>query len=346
MTTERLRHYAYMSVAALGGGALVYILLKYALLPTLPFLIAWAIAFALRAPSAYLGKRIKVPERIIRAILTLLVTLGALAAVFFLVWLLARELFSFLVGLGEGEILGEIVGGIFGGGFFDRLFGELGDRVEDAAHGMLSSVLSQLGGFLTVWVGAVPKAFLFIIITVVASVFFALDLGNINDSVRRIIPERAYTVLVRFKERFFSLGVKYIRSYLTLMLITFCIMLVGLALLGSRYALLLAIVISLLDFLPIIGVGTVLVPWSVISLVLGDTKMGLGILALLVFHELVRQVAEPKILGKNLGVHPLVTLILLYVGYAVFGFLGLLLVPVFTVILDICFNKEDTSEVA
>ena len=60
MTTERLRRYAYISVGALGGGALVYILLKYALLPTLPFLIAWAIAFALRTPSAYLSSKIKI----------------------------------------------------------------------------------------------------------------------------------------------------------------------------------------------------------------------------------------------------------------------------------------------
>lgn len=346
MTTERLRRYAYISVGALGGGALVYILLKYALLPTLPFLIAWAIAFALRTPSAYLSSKLKIPERIVRTLLTLLVTLGTLAAVFFLVWLLARELFDFLVGLGEGEVLSEIVEGVFGGEFFDKIFGELGERVTDAAHGMLNTVLSRLGGLLTGWVGAVPKAFLFIIITVVASVFFALDLGKINASVRRIVPERVYALLVRFKERLFSLGGRYIRSYLTLMLITFVIIFVGLLLLGSRYALLLAVIIALLDFLPIIGVGTVLVPWSIISLILGDAKMGLGIFALLVFHELVRQVAEPKILGKNLGIHPLVTLILLYVGYAVFGFLGLLLVPVFTVILDICLKKEDSAEVA
>ena len=63
--------------------------------------------------------------------------------------------------------------------FFDKIFGELGERVTDAAHGMLSSALTKLGTLLTGWVTAVPKAFLFIIITVVASVFFALDLGKI-----------------------------------------------------------------------------------------------------------------------------------------------------------------------
>ena len=137
---------------------------------------------------------------------------------------------------------------------------------------------------------------------------------------------------------------KYLRSYLIIMGITFVIMLAGLLMLRINNAVLLAVIIAILDLLPIIGVGTVLVPWSIVELLLGNTGMGIGLIVLLVIHELVRQFAEPKIIGKNLGVHPLVSLLLLYVGYSVLGFVGILFVPLIAVVLNIFFVKNDFTE--
>ena len=346
MKTEKIRQFAYITVASLGITALIYIFMKYLLAPILPFLVAWAIAFAVDRPAGAISAWLSVKKRRVRAALALLVTAVALAVAALLVWLLARELWSFLVGLGEGEALGELIGKFLGGGLLSELFGELGERVAEAFYGVLSAFLTRLGGLLTSFVGAVPRGFLFVVITVVSSVFFALDLEKINGFVRGHAPKKIYSWLSRFKAGFFDFGIRYLRSYLMLMLITFLIMLLGLVILGARYAALLALVIAVLDLLPVIGVGTVLVPWSIFSLCLGDMKMGIGLIVLLVLHELARQVAEPKILGKNLGVHPLVTLILLYLGYSIFGLLGLLLVPVFTVILDVTLGKKNTAEVA
>ena len=129
------------------------------------------------------------------------------------------------------------------------------------------------------------------------------------------------------------------------MLITFAVMLVGLVILRQPYALLLALIIAVLDLLPVIGVGTVLVPWSVYELVLGDTGVGIGLLILFAVHTFIRQFAEPKIVGKNLGVHPIVTLSLLYVGYSLFGFVGLLLVPIATVLIEVTVGKKDSAKV-
>ncbi|MBO5879672.1 MAG: AI-2E family transporter, partial [Clostridia bacterium] len=103
-------------------------------------------------------------------------------------------------------------------------------------------------------------------------------------------------------------------------------------------------VVAVLDLLPLIGVGTVLVPWSIFEFVLGNTGRGIGLIVLLVAHELIRQFAEPRIIGKNLGVHPIISLILLYVGYGAFGFFGILLVPLFAIVLNILLNKFSVKE--
>ena len=152
-------------------------------------------------------------------------------------------------------------------------------------------------------------------------------------------------VLIRVKDGFLSTLIKYLRSYLLLLFITFIEMLIGLFLLRAPYPLVMAIVIALLDLLPVIGVGFVLIPWSVWSFVIGRTPFGVGLLVLFAFHTILRQVIEPKIVGKNLGMHPLLTLIFIYVGYSVFGFVGIILVPVFTVLINITLGKNDTAKV-
>ena len=172
-------------------------------------------------------------------------------------------------------------------------------------------------------------------------IIIIIDLDRINSAVKRILPEKAVRTLLGIKKSTFSVGVKYLRSYLIIMAITFAVMLSGLLILRVENAFLLSVIIAALDLLPIIGVGTVLVPWSVAELILGNTGMGVALILLLVFHELVRQFAEPKIIGKSIGVHPIVSLILLYAGYCVFGFLGILLVPIIAVALNIFFDRSE-----
>jgi predicted PurR-regulated permease PerM len=129
------------------------------------------------------------------------------------------------------------------------------------------------------------------------------------------------------------------------MLLTFSIMLFGFVILGVRYSLLIAVIVALLDVLPVIGVGTVLVPWSVWCLLVGDVRLGVGLIILFATNEIIRQFAEPKIIGKHLGIHPLVTLILLYVGYSLMGLFGLFLLPVVTVIVNAALVKGEPADV-
>ena len=106
-----------------------------------------------------------------------------------------------------------------------------------------------------------------------------------------------------------------------------------------------ALLVAMLDLLPIIGVGTVLIPWSVMEIAAGDRFMGIGLIILFVVNSVVRQLVEPKIVGKSLDLHPIIALMLIYVGYSLFGATGLLLLPFAAVIVSVSLNKNKTTEI-
>ncbi len=342
---EKLQKFSYLVISIIGGGVILFLFFRHLFLLIAPFLIAWCIALLTRTPASRLCRRIKIPERIMRVVLSALIAIAFLGLVSLGVWMLIKELWHLLSSLGEGGTLRDIIDKVMSGGIFGGVFDSLGDTVGDAFYNFLISIAGSLGTTVTGWISAIPRVLLFIIVTVIATIYFSLDLERVNSAVFRLLPRAIYNWLATFKRGFFSIGLKYIRSYLTLMLITFAVILFGLVLLGRPYSLLVAFIIAFLDLLPVIGVSTVLVPWSIYEIVFGDMGVGVGLILLLIVHEIVRQIAEPKIIGESLGVHPIVTLAVIYIGYSLFGFVGLLLVPLATVLIDISLGKEDAPDI-
>ena len=347
MNYEKIKRYADLVVLVIGLLLLFYLFFKYILIYTLPFFIGWFLAFAVRRPSAYISSKLRLKPKLVRLVLTVLIFAALFGIAALSVWLLSREVWELLAGIGSGDSsFDEFLYGLTSpDGFFGRLLGNFTSYVADALYGVFTSMLNSLGSFISAAVSFIPRSLLFIVITVIASAYFAVGLEDVNRAVKSILPRRVCEVLVKVKDGFLSTLLKYLRSYLLLLLITFGEMLVGLLLLRAPYPLVMAIVIAFLDLLPVIGVGFVLIPWSVWSFVIGRTPFGIGLLVLFGFHTVLRQVIEPKIVGKNLGIHPLLTLIFIYVGYSVFGFIGIILVPIFTVLVNITLGKKDTTEV-
>ena len=127
--------------------------------------------------------------------------------------------------------------------------------------------------------------------------------------------------------------VGFIRAQLTLITLTAIIILVGLMILKVNYALTLALVIGLVDLLPYLGVGAVMVPWIVYLFIVGNYKLAIGLSILYLITIVVRQFLEPKVYASNIGLDPLLTLVALFVGLQLFGFIGLIIGPTLTVIL-------------
>lgn len=346
---EKILSFSLLSLGILSGGILLFVAVKFLLPVTAPFLIAWVMALATRTPARKLSERIRVPERVLRLMMSLFLTLFVFSAIAVVVWQGTAALWSFLSDVGEGNALYDILNLLSGPGLpflGDVIPPELLARISDAVGSVLTSMLSRLGAWVTSLVGAVPGVLLFILVTVIALIYFAFDLERINGFVKAILPPRGRELLTRLRRGLFDVGRRYIRSYFLITLITYSIVLVGFFILGVKKPLLTAIFVSLLDILPVIGVGTVLIPWGVIQIALGNHFLGIGLLVLFVVNATVRQLAEPKIVGKSLNMHPILTLLLIYVGYGLFGIMGLFALPVIAVILAAILKKDHPPEVA
>lgn len=349
MNREKLEIYAHLTLTVVGVALAVFIILRYLFLPALPFLIAWGVAFAVRPAAVLLSRKFHIPRRVISATLAAVTILVGISAVVGLgIWGISaawRFLSDFATDERLFEILSRIadpIGSIFGDG---EGAARLEEYLGDTLKGAISSLLSTLVDVLTSIVTRVPGVLFFVLVTLIAAVYFAVDLERVNAVVRNVLPGKVTATLTRLKESFLRVGVRYVRSYLILMSITFVIVLAGLLIMRVRNALFLSLIISLLDVLPLIGVGTVLVPWSIFQLLFGSPAIGVGLIVLLVVHEVVRQFLEPRIIGKSLGLHPIVSLLLLYVGYSLFGLFGLLITPLVGIVINLLINKDDTAEV-
>ncbi len=347
MKKERIEYIAHLVIAVAGAAAFGVIFFRYVFGAILPFLFGWLTAFAARVPAAALSKRTRIAPRVWRLVIAAVVIVGAIVLLLSIGRLALGELWNLLAGLGEDDKFGETVGALAEQmlGIFGRLNlpPEVEEGITDSLMGIVSSLLGSLGGALTGLVAAVPHIALTVVITVIATVYFALDLERINSAVKRILPESVCALLSGLKNGALTLGVKYLRSYLIIMLVTFAVMLVGFLILGVEYAFLLAILLAVLDLLPVIGVGTALVPASIFCFVSGNRTLAIGLLVLFAVNEVIRQLAEPRILGKHLGIHPLATLAAVYIGYSFFGFVGILILPLLALLVGI--YKDDPTEV-
>jgi sporulation integral membrane protein YtvI len=190
-----------------------------------------------------------------------------------------------------------------------------------------------------------PNAATVLIFSLLATFFISKDWYRLNKIGSKLIPSRAKssgkTVFVDLKKALFG----FIKAQLTLISITTVIILIGLLVLRVDYAITIALVAGIVDIIPYLGTGAIFVPWIIYEAIAGDvsTAVGLGVLYLVVLVQ--RQVMEPKILSSNIGLDPLATLISLFVGFKLMGFLGLIAGPVLLVIISTLHRANVFSDI-
>ena len=150
-------------------------------------------------------------------------------------------------------------------------------------------------------------------------------------------------IWIHLKELTGTLG-GYLKAQITLIIISFVISLVGLYILqfcgfNIKYPLLMALAIGFVDALPILGSGSFMIPWAIISGLNGDINLGIAIIVLLIIMSIVRQFLEPKLVSKNIGIHPIFTLIAMYTGFKLIGVIGLLIGPIVLIIVKNIFSN-------
>lgn len=345
-------------ISILTGGLLaLWLGIRYALPVLLPFLVGAGVALAAEPLVGWLHRRLKLRRWVAAGIgVSLVVTLllGVLVvAIALLVRQMARlseALPELMDGVDQGmgsleqwllslansapqslrHVLTGAVSGFFSGGssFMERIAGTLFEFVK----GLLGTLTSGAFGFAT---------------AVLAAFMISSRLPRIRGFLTARVPERWRQRYLPALKGMRKAVTGWLSAQLKLSGITLGVLLVGFWMLRISHSILWALVVAVVDVLPVLGCGTVLLPWSLICLLQGQRLRGVGLLGIYALVWLLRSVLEPKLLGKELGLDPLVTLLAIYVGYQLLGLLGMLLAPVLAVALTRIWSqwgqKEDFS---
>ncbi len=212
-------------------------------------------------------------------------------------------------------------------------------EAQDALRNNLQAVISNLAALLTGVTNflfnlltGLPAFVTIIIIMGIATFFISRDKRAIFGLIYRLLPRKFVKPTSVVIGEISSALVGFFRAQLILISITGLITVVGLYILGMEYAVTMGIVVGIFDILPILGPGTILVPWALLQFALGSVNFGIALLILYAIAAGIRQLLEPKILSKNIGLHPLATLMSLYLGLQFFGVAGIILGPFLVIV--------------
>ncbi len=357
MDTE-YRKAANITIIIFGIVIFVWIFFKYAAMSLMPFILAGAIS-ALVAPAAEkISKKTKIPRKISCAVILLALFAAISALIYIAVSRLVFEAGKLLEYISQDpealiDTVQSFVDKLTGNGsrfaflksiFEADAFKELGIDINELLKNALSSMLSALSSALPsaaiTFVSKIPSALLFTAVFLISAFYFSFDTKTITAGFRSILPSKWQKKLPVIKEKFSKTISGYIKAYLLIMLITFLEMFVGLSLIKVNYAFILAAVIAVVDILPVLGAGTVLVPWAVFCFVSSEPRRGIALLVLYGASLAIRQFAEPKIVGTTLGIHPLATLASVYLGLKFLGIAGIFAGPISALIIKEAFFEK------
>lgn len=317
--------------------AAVYLVFHYALPLLAPLIVAYLFSCMIARPVNFLSRKKILPRKLASAVFTLLiVTLAAL-----LVWGLVSALVS------EGSSLLDALPGKLAAlsakldayqSTLDKQIDKLPDGLRGVEAFSLESWLKSLqlpkidvsGVASSLWGAAssVPMVILTVVFVLMATFFLTAQREEIIGFVQRQLPAGTFTAGRQLKEFLFNSVWKWIRAQLILICITFCVLTLGFVIIRQPYTLLLALCIAVIDALPILGVGTALIPWALYDLLTASYRHAIALLLIYAAVLIVRNSIEPRIVGGQLGLHPFVTLLCLYFGFRLAGFLGMFLLPV------------------
>ena len=372
-TTEKRRKMLINLVYFAFVIAAYYFFVKYAAALIAPFLVAFAIAMFLQKPVRHISAKTKIPKKPIAAaavFLILAVIAGVIALVGYKIVMEFKGLGQYLLERLENlpaliddiEIWLKSNIGFLPDAIENTISNSIGDFTDKARafideKGAVSLPSSDDSGkvdlsFLSGPIGSIistakqiPMFLTATLISIVACFFLTCDYDNFTNTIKKSLSEEQEKNLVRTKRLFTDVLGKMFKSYATIILITFCEVAIGLNIMKfcniyeGGYIVAIALIIAVVDIFPVLGTGTILWPWAFICFVTGDIALGIGIIIMYAVISVLRQVIEPKLVSMNIGIHPVITLMGMYLGAQLFGVLGIFILPI-TLFLLKALNDE------
>lgn len=367
---ETLINVAYYSVILI----LVYYFIKYALWLFLPIIIAFLIAMVLQKPVNAIAKKTPIKKglaSVFCVFFVLFVLVGIIVGIGASVVNYLKDFIAYLTALFENtsvllanvenwclDVIAKLPDGISEllstnvGEFFDSIALMLGESKEDVVQGASQSGLNfDLSWIKTPMASVVstakqlPSVLTSILITLIASCFLTADFHIVSEFVRRQMSEKSLNNFDRAKQILKSSLGKIVKAYCLIILVTFTELVIGLSVLkligvfNSSYIVIIAAATAIIDIVPVLGTGTVIFPWALYSVIVGNYGLAVGLVIIYVVMAVIRQVIEPKLVAGQLGLPPFLTIIGMYVGLKLFGFLGMFIMPIAIIMLKL-FNEE------
>ena len=339
MNTENkknfLIHAAYYGIIV----ALAYFTLRYLLPPLSPFVVGFVFAWLLHKPAKAIGQKLRLHYRIPAFFLGIV-----LYAILFVVVLTAGaqvvsalEHFVPQIPLIYANQIVPFIAELFDKlevqmQDFDPAIVDVVDRAAQELFSYMQKLISSVSlaavKIASSIVTGLPSVILSVILMVVSTFFISLDFEYLIEGCKKLLPARMRDTVTETVTTGVGSIRKILGSYILIMIMSFMELSVGFLLLKVPYAVGLALLVSVIDIMPVLGTGLVLIPWAIIAAVLRNFPMAIGVAALYIFMLVVRNIVEPKLVGKQMGLHPVVTLICMFLGLNMFGIIGLFGFPI------------------
>ncbi len=340
---QRQKNFLLHLACILSAAALGYIAIRYLLVWLLPFLLALAVTMALNPAVEFCRTKLRCPRTLTAALLTFLLVVLILTLGFGITFLLLRQLCQLLEDLpGRLNTLNELL--TTAQRHLQHLTtacpGHLRHWMEQLTAlflAQLTAVAKQGSAAVLSWLARamtqLPRFFLACITTVLATFFTCAAYPTLRSFLRRQFSDTQWAALCRGKQLLRTTFGSWLRAEGLLLVATFVQLLVGFLFLRQPYALLLALLIALVDALPVLGLGMILVPWGLICLLTHQLARGIALLVLYGIISLVRSFLEPKLMASQAGLPPLAALAAMYIGFCMLGISGMILFPLLLLFL-------------
>lgn len=331
---------------ALAGLLLVLWLLPRVLVFFMPFVVGWIIACIASPPVRFFEEKMKIRRKAGSAFVIIVVIGLVILGMYLIGGKLVRESVSFVQDLpemwkGMEKDLDEIADNL--SVVLQKFPVDLQNAWKHMQEQTSAFVMEMVGKASSPTITAVgnfakslPSIIIGVIMCLLSSYLFVAERKAVSEAVCRILPESLMYRWSMIKKIMARAVGGYFKAQIKIEIWIYLLLVIGLMILKVNYVLLVALVIAFLDFLPFFGTGTIMVPWAIIKFLSADYKMTIGLLIIWGVGQLVRQLIQPKIMGDSMGMPPLPTLFLLYIGYKFGGVLGMIVaIPIGIIVVTL-----------
>ena len=327
--------------------ALGILLGKFLLQYLLPFVISLVIAALMQKPSDKVSLKLGIKKGTVAAIFSagLYIAVAALITLTFLgVFNITGKFISSVMDLSDSMMNFTLK---IKNAFTDT-FGKISPEIKDALekvmvdflNGITTKITDFLSNLAARFIKSVPTMLFSSVVALAATCYIAKDFDSLKNFLKGLLSKEKIEKIIKIKEIVKSCVFKMLTGYLIIFALTFLEILIGLVVLRVNNAFLIAVLISIVDILPVLGAGTVLLPWGFFNIAIKNTALGFGIIALYAVVVIIRNFTEPKIVGDKTGINPLFMLVAIFLGLRLFGFWGLVILPV-TLVVTVKYYKSE-----